>query len=184
MAVCGFCDNEMNSGESCVEHEIVTVDWQNNDRINVIDSPHHNARGSLVVNGQCDDCGVEPSGIHHPLCDNARNPDGSQILIDSVEYRTDEQSIDGHNRLEIPVDGKAESYQFRAHPDIDFRGVSTHLSLDHELKTDKHTIEVCAYIDDSMVDEVLDDLHLDDWDIEDNVRHDHPHQLWFTKEVA
>jgi len=45
-------------------------------------------------------------------------------------------------------------------------------------------IEVCAYIDDGKVDEVLDDLRLEDWDIEDNVRHDHSHQLWFTKEVA
>lgn len=184
MGVCGFCGNEMQSGEGCIEHEVVVTRWQNDGRIDVIDSPRHDSQGSLVVNGFCGDCGVEIGEIHHPHCDNARRPDGTQLLIDSVEYRTDDQAIEGHNRLEEPIDGKAESYQFRAHPDIDFRGVSTHLSLDHELETDVHEIQVSCYIDEHKVDRVLSELPLGEWDVEDNRLTTGSRQLWFTKRVA
>lgn len=90
MAICDLCDNEMNSGESCVEHTILLETGEE------IDSPRHNESGSLSVDmsvdsDQCPDCGVEVGGIHHPRCDWARIPDtGEQALMHSTHWPAEE----------------------------------------------------------------------------------------------
>lgn len=83
MAECGLCGNEMLNGDSCDDHQILLTNGD------VIDCPTHSEEGSLGVDGQCPDCGVNPGGTHHANCDWARRPNGKQILISAAEWPTD-----------------------------------------------------------------------------------------------
>lgn len=81
MANCGLCDREMLSAEGCVEHHVMLDDGT------VLPSPLHSNEGSLHESDKrCHDCGAEPGGVHHAHCDSARQPDGSQILIEAACY--------------------------------------------------------------------------------------------------
>lgn len=76
------------TADGCEPHKILLDDGS------VIDSPTHTSENSHIHDGRCVDCGAAPDGIHHPHCDSARKPDGSQILIDSMAYWDPETEAD------------------------------------------------------------------------------------------
>lgn len=90
MGKCGMCGEQMFTSEGCVEHYVLL---RNGD---VIPSPVHGAESSHVYDEHesCTDCAADPGGVHHPHCDSARKPDGSQILIDAMAYWDPEEDVD------------------------------------------------------------------------------------------
>lgn len=83
-----MCGQQMATADGCIDHLILL---RNGD---VLPSPVHGEESSHVFDGDCADCGASPGGIHHPHCDSARKPDGSQILIDSMAYWNPDEDVD------------------------------------------------------------------------------------------
>jgi len=89
MTNCKMCGTSMIIENGCIEHKILL---SNGD---VITSPKHDSSGSLSLDhDECPDCAAEQDEYHHPHCDWARKPDGSQILIDAITYWNPETETD------------------------------------------------------------------------------------------
>ena len=81
MAVCHFCDQEMNVAASCT----VEVMHRNGSPVTM-----PRATRSWSRNGRCGDCGVKVGGFHHLGCDVARCPlCGRQMISCGCRYDED-----------------------------------------------------------------------------------------------
>jgi len=70
MAVCDYCDHEMQDGVSCEKEDIV-IDGQAYPQV-----PYEPS-----VNRNCHDCKTPNGGFHHPGCDMERCPKcGGQLI--------------------------------------------------------------------------------------------------------
>lgn len=87
--MCEMCGESMMMTDGCIPHKVLLEDGR------VIDEPRHDPEGSLdEADDTCPDCAARSGEIHHPFCDWARQPDGSQILIESVKYWNPEEDPD------------------------------------------------------------------------------------------
>lgn len=88
MGRCGLCERQMLGSEGCVEHKVLLGD------ATVIDAPRHGKDSLVETNETCHDCAAEQGEYHHPWCDSARTPDGTQILGNALEYWVPDEDPD------------------------------------------------------------------------------------------
>lgn len=92
MAICQYCNQEMNKAKSCTLTRFTDyADGIPTERLRYEDG------------GRCHDCGVKTGGYHHPGCDWERCPRcGGQVIGNcDCELIEDEEPIDAELQVEL-----------------------------------------------------------------------------------
>ena len=91
MAVCTFCDQEMNTARSC------TVETLHRDGVALVLKPFGREFGGSRSATKCGDCGVARGGLHHLGCDLQCCPAcGGQLLSCGCRFDEDPSEGDAH----------------------------------------------------------------------------------------
>lgn len=130
MAICDYCDREMQEADSCTKNIILyrTAGLENDLDAGGVwfhalpygteDRPTE-IPDDVAQPDRCHDCGVTDGGFHHPGCDWEQDPlSGHQLLMQVISYEPEAQPY--HGRIEADPHSEITPEQIRGlRPDED-----------------------------------------------------------------